>query len=104
MLLLGWVGLAMAGDLVVEGMSETRSYTCAAGQRVVVNGSMLRVTLDGDCGFVEVNGASNKITVDGTAGLRLVGTSNTVTWSRNLSGQSKLPVTRTGSGNKVSQR
>ena len=114
MFVIAWFQVASAGkqsgtathagaDLVVDGSRATRSYTCADGQRVVVNGSMLRLTLSGDCGVVDVNGASNTITVDGTEGLHLKGGANTVTWSRNLSGEGTLPVTKTGRGNTVRQ-
>src|SRR5262245_24479557 len=115
MLWAGWVQIAAAdpGDrglrthdgasLVIDGAGMTRSYTCTPGQRVVVSGSMLKLTLDGDCGIVEVNGASNTITVDGTTSVDFIVAYNTVTWRRNLSGQSVLPITRTGLRNKVSQ-
>lgn len=100
-----WFGVAQAsGALVIDGSGAARSFTCAEGQRVEVTGSMLQITLSGSCGALQVEGSSNTITADGVSAITVVGASNKVTWARNLSGSPALPVSKTGTANKVTQR
>ncbi|MEQ1571372.1 MAG: DUF3060 domain-containing protein [Myxococcota bacterium] len=103
--MIAWFTLAQsafAADLVV-GAGGSGTYTCEAGQNVGVEGSSLTITFNGDCGKLTVEGSMNKVTIDGVTSVRVEGSSNTVTWKRNLSGAAKLPVTKVGAGNKVKQ-
>lgn len=92
-----------AGPLVVEGSSITRTYTCDAGQDVTVKGSNHRLTFDGDCGALKVEGSVIDVSIDGVKSISVDGSKITVGWKRDLSGQAKLPVTNTGTMNKISK-
>ena len=93
---------AFAADTyVIDGNGGNPTHECSAGQAVSVTGSNNHVTLTGNCGKLTVSGSNDEITVDGVSSIQVTGTNNDVTWSRNLSGKKKLPVTVTGIGNSV---
>ncbi|MCA9567484.1 MAG: DUF3060 domain-containing protein [Myxococcales bacterium] len=93
-----------AAPLVITGAGGAKNASCSPGQAVSVSGSNLAVTLTGDCGKLEVDGSSNAVAVDGVASVHVTGTSNKVTWARNLSGQSRLPTSTEGVMNEVGPR
>jgi hypothetical protein len=99
LLLLG-LGIAQAGSLRIDGNEAERTFACE-GRDVTVEGNELEITLTGDCGLVKAVGNDLELTVDGASKIEVVGNKNTVTWTRNLSGKKKLPVSKMGVGNKV---
>lgn len=99
-----WFSVALAAGLFeITGNGGSQSHACSAGEAVKLNGSNHTVTLTGDCGALTVIGDNNKITVDGLTGATVTGSSNDITYARNLSGKKKLPATLVGIGNKVHQ-
>lgn len=93
---------ALAADAyVVDGSGATLTHACTAGQAVNLTGSTNQLTLTGDCGVLTISGSNNQVTADGLSKLTITGSTNSVTYSRNLSSKKKLPSTITGIGNSV---
>ncbi len=92
---------ADAADLSVRGDDVQRTLTCEAGQAVLVQGSSNRITLEGSCGKITVQGSNNKVTVDGLSRIVLEGSSNTLTYHRNLAEADTPPIRKVGVRNSV---
>jgi hypothetical protein len=102
MLLLAVAGLAHAAEpFHLVGAVAQKAFRCEDGQDIVIEGSSLTLTFQGSCGKLQIVGSTNTITVDGVTSVSVEGAQNSVTFTRNLSGEKKLPVTSVGAGNKV---
>lgn len=99
-----WLFVSSALAFTANGDNGSVQHACTPGETVNLNGQSNTVSLTGDCGRVNVNGGTNTVTIDGLSKLSVTGSQNQITWSRNLSGKRRLPVTNTGLQNTISQR
>ena len=103
MLFLALASLAHAADPIeVDGNGVTRTVACVQQQAVNVTGNQHHLTFTGECGNVTITGSTNTVAIDGLTRLTVVGTGNTVTWTRNLGSSKKLRQS-VGIGNTITK-
>ncbi len=83
-----------------EGAGQESSIDCDDGE-AHITGASNRITVDGPCRLLSVEGAGNIVSVDlaEKAAIRVVGSSNRITWR--APGQARPRVSSTGAGNSI---
>lgn len=86
----------------IEGSRQTGAFACE-GRNVSISGKKNRLTLSGECPFVDISGDGNEVSIEATGEISVAGDENIATWSRSLDGE--VPeVHDDGEGNTVTKR
>jgi hypothetical protein len=90
---------AAAGDIVVDGSDQHRTYDCAGGS-VILNGGDNVLTLK-NCARVVINSADNQVDAGTAASITVHGSDNKVTYTE-VPGRGRPKLVNMGSGNVIS--
>jgi Protein of unknown function (DUF3060) len=90
---------AAAGDIVVDGSDQHRTYDCAGGS-VILNGGDNVLTLK-NCAKVVINSADNQVDAGTAASITVDGSGNKVTYTE-VPGRGRPKLVNMGTGNVIS--
>lgn len=98
--ILGCPALPAHAQAVLEGAGQTSTLDCAGGEGHIT-GSSNQVTVEGGCKLLTVEGSGNIVTAAMAAqsSIKVVGTSNQISWT--APGQAKPKTSSTGVGNSI---
>jgi hypothetical protein len=99
-LLAGGIAVPATAQTAFEGAGQESRIDCDGGE-AHITGASNRITVDGPCRLLSVEGAGNIVSVDlaEKAAIRVVGSSNRITWR--APGQARPRVSSTGAGNSI---
>jgi hypothetical protein len=99
-LLAGGISAPATAQTHFEGAGQESSIECDGGE-AHITGASNRITVDGPCRLLSVEGAGNIVSVDlaEKAAIRVVGSSNRITWR--APGRAQPRISSTGAGNSI---
>ena len=86
--------------IILNGNNQTKTFTLQ-GEKVIVNGNFLKVTIKGTCGVLQVNGNSNEVHVAAVGTITANGNLNKIFWQKGID-EEKPAISNVGTGNKIS--
>ncbi|KQN93804.1 hypothetical protein ASE95_02500 [Sphingomonas sp. Leaf231] len=91
---------ASAAQTTFEGAGQESRLDCDGGE-AHITGASNRITVDGPCELLSVEGAGNIVSVDLSAksAIRVVGSSNRITWR--APEKARPRISSTGAGNSI---